>query len=218
MALYDLWDRIRLRKTLASPAGILLIPGILFVTFFVLLVVCTFGIAGSDFDRFREVWERLAAAGGTLAGVGTFFIALTLGASFLTLAAQSEQLTLQKRELEESRTELLKAAEIQAKTLSLLEAESRASMLTAKIQSLTSRLQGYEAQIERFKALHLLDREGLVERDNADVKRMRGEQDHLYKQLDSFLNGLRIGTMDPVPSPETYSDPFSNQVSHSTTG
>jgi hypothetical protein len=117
MALYDLWDRIRLRKTLASPAGILLIPGILFVTFFVLLVVCTFGIAGSDFDRFREVWERLAAAGGTLAGVGTFFIALTLGASFLTLAAQSEQLTLQKRELEESRTELLKAAEIQAKTV-----------------------------------------------------------------------------------------------------
>src|ERR1700704_4476483 len=152
MAPYDLWDRIRLRKTLASPAGVLLVPAVLFVTLFACLALWTVWLAGTDVDHFRKIWELLALIGGTLAGVGTFFIALTLGASFLTLAAQSDQLTLQKRELEESRAELLKAAEIQAKTLSLLEAESRASMMTAQIQSLTSRLQGYEEQIGMVRA------------------------------------------------------------------
>jgi hypothetical protein len=209
MALYNLLDRIRLRKTLASPAGILLIPGILFVTFFALLAVCTFGIAGSDFDRFREVWERLAAVGTTLAGVGTFFIALTLGASFLTLAAQSEQLTLQKRELEESRAELIKAAEIQAKTLGLLEAESRASMLTAKIQSLNTRLRGYEEQIGMIRArnAYSMSPESRTESD-PHVSRMRSEQDTLYRQLDRILDDLKIGTKAEIPPEGTYSDPL----------
>jgi hypothetical protein len=45
----------------------------------------------------------LSFVGATLAGLGTLFIALTLGASFLALRAQSEQIILQQQELNESR-------------------------------------------------------------------------------------------------------------------
>jgi hypothetical protein len=201
------WNRIILRKTLASPAGVLLVPAILFVTLFACLALWTVWLTGTDIDHFRKIWELLAAIGSTLAGVGTFFIALTLGASFLTLAAQSEQLALQKREVEQSRIELAKAAETQAATLRLLETESRSMLLTAKIHSLTSRLQGYDEQIHMVKAMNPIPDKGYLEVLD-DVRRMRNEQDKLYRQLDRILDDLRIGTKADVPPEGTYSDPF----------
>jgi hypothetical protein len=205
------WSRILLRKTLASPTGLLLIPGILFVTFFALLAFCTVLVAGSDFDRFREVWDRLASVGNTLAGVGTFFIALTLGASFLTLASQSEQLNLQRRELEQSREELAKAAEAQAETLRLLNRQSDSALLAAKIHGLTSRLQGYAEQIAMVRARNMqsMTPERRTE-ESEDGSRMRNEQDKLYRQLDRILDDLKIGTKVDPPPEGTYADPFAS--------
>ena len=89
-------------------------------------------------------------------------------------------------------------------TLALLDIQAKYSLLTAKIQSLTSRIQGYEAQINMV-AQRRTFRESIE--DQQSIQRMRGEQHRLYEHLDCILNDLKIGTKDPLPSPGTYSIP-----------
>jgi hypothetical protein len=128
----------------------------------------------------------LSFVGATLAGVGTLFIALTLGASFLALRAQSEQLILQQQELSESRAQLKEAADIQAKTLANLERQAQSALLTAEIHGLASRLEGYEAQIKMVVTTTGYNTTNLAERnDGVPTYQVEDEEGrtHLLIQL-----------------------------------
>jgi hypothetical protein len=88
-----------LRETFSGPAGLLLFPALSLVTLFACLALATSILPNS---RLQEVWAILGNAGSILAGAGSFFVAMALGASFLTLLMQNRQLrNLQKTREEE---------------------------------------------------------------------------------------------------------------------
>ena len=119
---------------------------------------------------------------------------MTLGASFLALRAQNEQLILQQQELNDSRAQLKEAAEIQAKTLANLERQARSALLTAEIHGLAFRLEGYEAQVKMVITTRGYSSANLGEREDQDIKRMREEEHRLYQRLDEILQQLADGT------------------------
>ena len=73
--------------------------------------------------KFKEFWELLASIGNTLSGIGTLFLALAVGASFVTFFAQFWQLGLQQQQAKESREQLLETAKIQGDNLKVLQKE-----------------------------------------------------------------------------------------------
>jgi hypothetical protein len=74
-----------LREAFSGYVGLLLFPALAFVILFGLLVLTTSLLPKSHFN---EAWSVLGKAGSILSGVGTFFVAMALGASFLTLLIQ----------------------------------------------------------------------------------------------------------------------------------
>jgi len=144
---------------------------------------------------FKDNWVLFAQMGSTFQGLGTLFVAIAVGVSFITYNESSER--------------LLETAKLQTKNLGVLQRQAAAELITAKVHGLTSRLQGYEEQIEmvRAKYANSMTAENRTEND-ADVSRMRSEQDKLYRQLDRILDDLKIGTKTEVPPEGTYSDPL----------
>ena len=135
--------------------------------------------------------------GSTFQGLGSLFVAIAVGVSFITYNESSER--------------LLETAKIQAENLKVLQRQAAADLLTAKVHSLTSRLQGYEEQIGmvRARSSSSMTPERRTE-ENSDVVRMRTEQDKLYRQLDRILDDLKIGTKVDPPPDGTYADPFTS--------
>ena len=155
-----------------------------------------------DTLTFKDNWLLFGTMGNAFSGIGTLFVALAVGVSLVTYFSQLKQ-------AEETRKQLLEAATIQAKTVEQLQKQAQAATLAARIQSLTSRLQGYEEQIGmiRGRNANSMSAERKTE-DDANVQRMRMEQNKLYQQLDRILDDLRIGTKAEIPREGTYSDPF----------
>jgi hypothetical protein len=180
---------------------------VLFIAIAMLVGEASLNVALPGSPKFKEFWELLAAIGNTLSGIGTLFLSLAVGASFVTFFAQFWQLGIQQRQADESSKQLLRTAEIQAENLKVLQRQAEAALLTAKIQGLTSRIEAYEDQINIETAM-IRDSRVMVAESAGLVPRMRGEQDKLLWQLNRILDDLKVGTGDDVPPAGTYSDPF----------
>jgi hypothetical protein len=116
------------------------LPVLLFFAIAVLVGEASLNVALPATSKFKEFWELLGSIGNTLSGIGTLFLALAVGASFVTFFAQFWQLGLQQQQAKESREQLLETAKIQAENLKVLQRQAAAALLATQIQSLTSRL------------------------------------------------------------------------------
>jgi hypothetical protein len=165
------------------------LPVLLFFAIAVLVGEASLNVALPGTSKFKEFWELLGSIGNTLSGIGTLFLALAVGASFVTFFAQFWQLGLQQQQVKESREQLLETAKIQAENLKVLQRQAAAALLATQNQRLTSRLQGYEEQIGMFRArtMNSMSAERRTE-DDPNVSRMRNEQDKLCRQLDRILH------------------------------
>lgn len=174
---------------------LLLLPVIVFFLLAIGFWFASFQWNSPAAQTFKDNWALFAQMGSTFQGLGSLFVAIAVGVSFITYNESSKR--------------LLQTAQLEAQNLSALQKQAAASVLMAKVDSLTSRLQGYEAQIAMIRAQ--TDNSMTVARrteENSDVRRMRGEQHHLYLQLDRVLDDLKVGTQDNVPPAGSYSDPF----------
>jgi hypothetical protein len=178
---------------------LLLLPVLLFCLLAVGFWVASFYVSSPNSQAFKDNWVLYAQMGSTFQGLGSLFVSLAVGVSFITYNESSKR--------------LLETAKVQAESLKLLQTQAAASVLTAQIQSLTARLQGYEEQIGmiRSRNANSMTPERRTE-ENAGVQRMRSEQDKLYRQLDRVLDDLKIGTKADVPPEGTYSNPFPNNL------
>jgi hypothetical protein len=199
----------------ANIVGIMRKPWLLFLpiaVFALLSVACwvgSFYLSTPQEQVFKNNWMLFSQMGSTFQGLGTLFVALVVGVSFVTYSIQLDQFALQQTQAKETSSQLLETTRLQSENLKIRERQAATDLLIAKVHSLTSRIQGYEAQIAMVRATVTgsMMAERRTEEDQG-VKRMRSEQHHLYLQLDSILNGLKIGTMDEIPPEETYADPF----------
>jgi hypothetical protein len=91
-----------------------------------------------NMQRFRDNWALFAEMGSAFQGLGTLFVAIAVGVSFITYNESSER--------------LLETAKIQTENLEVLQRQAAAELITAKVHGLTSRLQGYEEQIGMIRA------------------------------------------------------------------
>ncbi len=189
-------------RKIVLPLLLFILPVVLFAALAYTAWIASFQIAFPTTAPFKDNWPLFAFMGSAISGIGTLFIALAVGVSLVTYSSQLEQ-------AKETSRQLLETALIQTSNLDVLQRQAAAALLTAQIQGLTSRLQGYEGQVGMVRARS--SNSTSVERrteENSDVSRMRGEQHKLYLQLDRILDDLKIGTKAEVPTEGTYSDPF----------
>ena len=160
-------------------------------------------------QAFKDNWILYSEMGSTFQGLGTLFLSIAVGVSFVTYSAQLDQFALQQKQANESSSQLLEAAKLQTENLKILQRQAAADLIRAKVSSLDTRLEGYEAQIAMLRARNMnsMSAERRTEEDST-VSRMRVEQDKLYRQLDRILDDLQVGTKAEVPAAGTYGDPF----------
>ena len=196
-------------STIVSIALVFLIPiGLFALLAFGCWIASLYLNAPTD-QTFKNNWILFSQMGNTFQGLGTLFVAIAVAVAFITYSAQLNQFALQQKQANEAGKQLLETVKLQSENLKIHERQADADLLVAKVHSLTSRIQGYEAQIAMVRATMTgsMIAERRTEEDQG-VKRMRSEQHHLYLQLDRVLDDLKIGTKAEVPPAGTYGDPF----------
>jgi hypothetical protein len=92
-------------------------------------------------DAGFRLWELKANVGQAFGALSAAFVALAFGAALYTVYLQQKQLDLQRKEVEESRSQLLRTTEAQERSVATLRQQALLIAISARLNALTSRME-----------------------------------------------------------------------------
>jgi hypothetical protein len=128
---------------------------------------------------FSDLQHR-ASFGDMFGAVNALFSGLALAGVVYAILLQREDLALQRRELELTRQELARTARAQEASGQSLAAQTRHLYLAARLNAISTRIDGLNKQIEEQKTIRTSEARTLEER-------MYKQRHNLYLELDDVI-------------------------------
>ena len=129
------------------------------VAIFAGAIVAVWGVYGITAYWSLDGWQERGTFGDMFGALNALFAGLAFAGLIAAILLQREELELQRLELAETRKELSRAADAQAKSQEALDRQAKNAELAARLQSLSTLVAFYDKRVAEAEALARLQKE-----------------------------------------------------------